>query len=402
MRQLTLREYQTAPDVELSRDELHGIQRLTSSIDIWPAEAGEDRWDLTPGSEVGGIQVGELAIEIQPKLPIDRLLFMLSYNLARQRRFPEDFGFIDRPRLVEAVLPAFAYQLRRALRRGMLQGYRSEEDALQTVRGRIRFDDQIRAHYGRMPPVEVRYDEFTEDITENRILKAALHRVGKLRIRSTETRRSLLAFELGFANVSTVEYHRSSIPQITFTRLNEHYRPAIELARLILRATSFETSHGEVIGSAFLVDMNQIFEDFVVIALREALSLSPASFPQGAAGRQIRLDRAGRIRLMPDISWWVAGACRFVGDVKYKKIRVDGVQHPDIYQLLAYTIATDLPAGMLIYAAGEADEVRHEIRHADKRLRVIPLHLSGTPEEILAEIAGIAGEIRELAALGRG
>ena len=30
----------------------------------------------------------------------------------------------------------------------LLHGYRTEEEALQTVRGRIRFDDQIRRRFG--------------------------------------------------------------------------------------------------------------------------------------------------------------------------------------------------------------------------------------------------------------
>ena len=46
----------------------------------------------------------------------------------------------------------FVAAVTRALPRGVLQGYRSEEDALPTVRGRIRFDEQIKRRYGRFPP----------------------------------------------------------------------------------------------------------------------------------------------------------------------------------------------------------------------------------------------------------
>ena len=37
---------------------------------------------------------------------------------------------------------------RRAFGRGLLRGYLTEEEALHTVRGRIRFDEQIRRRYG--------------------------------------------------------------------------------------------------------------------------------------------------------------------------------------------------------------------------------------------------------------
>ena len=398
MRHLSLREYQTKSEVELSADEIAEIQRHASSIGIAPSTTRPGTFDLTPGSHVGALRIGGLAIEIQPKIPLDRLLFMISYSVDPKNWRRLDFDFGERDSLLEAVIPGFVAQTRRALRRGLLQGYIAVEDALATVRGRIRFDDQLRDRYGIFPPVEVRYDEFTEDIVENRLLKAALARLGRMRIRSADVRRSLRAFDAALANVSLVEFQPSQLPEIGWTRLNEHYRPAVELAKLILRATSFEVGHGAVRSTSFLVDMNRVFEDFVVIALRESLGLSTTTFPQGNERHTLHLDHGGQIRLKPDISWWQGRECRFVGDVKYKQVDHRGVKHADIYQLLAYTIAADLPGGLLIYAAGEASEAVHEIRHLDKRLQVIPLGLTGSPDEILGQIDNVAGRIRMLRA----
>ena len=83
---------------------------------------------------------------------------------------------------------ALASQARRAFSRGLLHGYRTEEEALHTVRGRIRFDEQIRRRFGVPLPVEVRYDEFTDDILENRLVMAAAHRLGGMRLRSQRRR----------------------------------------------------------------------------------------------------------------------------------------------------------------------------------------------------------------------
>ena len=47
---------------------------------------------------------------------------------------------------------------------GLLQGYRHEEEALHTVRGRIRFNDQVNRRFGVPLLLEVAFDEFTEDI----------------------------------------------------------------------------------------------------------------------------------------------------------------------------------------------------------------------------------------------
>lgn len=104
--------------------------------------------------------------------------------------------------------------------------------------------------------------------------------------------------------------------------------------------------------------MNRVFEDFLVCALREALCLDANSFPQGATRKGLRLEAnpPGNIRLRPDLSWWRGGTCVFVGDAKYKRVTVRGVENADLYQLLAYTLATNLPSGLLVYAVGLSAE----------------------------------------------
>lgn len=398
MRFLSLREYRTEFDVSLSLDEIKSIRSVTDSIVIVPSTYVDGCYHLTPGSHVGGVQLASLAIEIRPKIPLDRLLFLISYTLDRQRWLETRFDFGERSSLMEAIIPGFVSQVRRAFQRGVLHGYRSEEDSLQTVRGRIRFDDQVRDRFGILPPVEVRYDEFTDDIEENRLIKAAITRLGRMRIRSEPARRSLRAFDSVLVNVRNVEYRPRQLPDVSYTRLNSHYRAAIELAKLILKATSFEVEHGSVQTTAFLVDMNTIFEDFVAIALRECLGLPEGTFPQGARQKGLVLDRASSIRLRPDLSWWGGGRCVFAGDVKYKNINPNGVIHPDLYQLLAYAIAADLPGGLLLYAAGETEAVTHEIVHAGKTLQVLTLDLQGSPQSILGQIAGVAQRIRQLRA----
>jgi 5-methylcytosine-specific restriction enzyme subunit McrC len=146
-----------------------------------------------------------------------------------------------------------------------------------------------------------------------------------------------------------------------------------------------------VAGAAFLIDMNVVFEDFVVIALREALGLTKGQFPQQARGKELYLDREQRLRLKPALSWWEGGRCIFVGDAKYKRTReTAGVQHPDAYQLLAYTTATGLPTGMLIYAAGEEPQQTYTISQAGKTLDVRTLNLNQEPDDVLADVRRLA------------
>ena len=68
----------------------------------------------------------------------------------------------------------------------------------------------------------------------------------------------------------------------------------------------------------------------------------------------------------------------------------------DLYQLLAYATALDLPGGLLIYAQGEAEGATYDIRHTCKQLEVVALDLSGSLEEILERVKAIAHRIEFL------
>ena len=136
-RRIVLTEYETQWSVFLTKEELRGLQTLAPSIDTRPAADHGDHYHLTPGSEVGTINLGATQIEIRPKLPIDRVLFLISYSLDPKMWLKDEVAFEHREFLVEAVVPAFVSHVRRAFRRGVLQGYRTEEDVIPIVRGRI-------------------------------------------------------------------------------------------------------------------------------------------------------------------------------------------------------------------------------------------------------------------------
>ena len=167
---------------------------------------------------------------------------------------------------------------------GLLHGYRTEEESLYTVRGRIRFADQIRRRYGIPLPVEVRYDEFTEDILANRLVKAATRTLGAMHLRDGKSRSGLAWVAATLDNVVRVSFPPGDVPTVAFDRLNEHYREVIGLARLILQHGTVEMGPGRVQASGFLMDMNRIFEGFIRRALREELGLSERAFPDSSRG----------------------------------------------------------------------------------------------------------------------
>lgn len=395
MRNLDLREWTpTEEPVALSVRERDRLKPLLASIE--PARGTSDAYYLRPGSTIGALEIGDLSVAIEPKLTIGRVLYLAAYAMGVDFR-EERFDYVRQPTLVEALVPALTRAARRAFARGLLHGYRTEEEALHTVRGRFRVADQIRRRFGVPLPVEVRYDDFTDDVLANRLVKAAADRLGKLRIRSAQSRLDLAWVAATLDNVGLVEFPPNAVPEVKFDRLNEHYREVVTLARLILRHTSFEAARGAVRANGFLMDMNDVFQEFVTRALREELRLPEPTFPSDRKlPKKIFLDQDGQVNLRPDLSWWDGLTCTFVGDAKYKRVKHAHVPNADLYQLLAYTTALDLPGGLLIYAEGETNDVVHGVRHAGKQLEIATLDLSGNIDSLRSEIGRLAERVRAL------
>ena len=285
MIQIDLQEYQQSEPYPLSVAERDDLRAVVPSLRMEPA-AGEDAaYHLTPGSTVGAVEIGDLSVLIEPKIGIPQLLSLACYAMgvfkSQDKRM---FDFDEERALPDTLALALAAAARRAFSRGLLHGYRTEEEALHTVRGRIRFADQIRQRYGIPLPVEVRYDEFTDDITENQLVRAAAARLGQMRLRSQKARRDLGWIAAVLDDVSLVEFPPNSVREVLFDRLNEHYRGVVGLSRLILRHSAFESERGTVRATGFLMDMNTLFQEFVTVALREALGLSERVFRESNIG----------------------------------------------------------------------------------------------------------------------
>lgn len=404
MTEIDLKEYERA-EYELSAAQRDALLReaRTLGLSIDRVLDAEGTYSLATGPTVGAVEIGDLSVLIEPKIGIPQLLSLACYAMrvfrSREQKF---FDFEESEALPDTLAIALASAAREAFVQGLLHGYREEEEALQTIRGRIMLEEQMRRRFGIGLPVEVRYDEFTDDILANQLVKGAVSRLARMRLRSMKARQGLSWVAAMLDQVSLVEFGPNDIPEVRFDRLNEHYRGVVGLARLVLRHSAFEAGRGDIRASGFLMNMNDLFQEFVTVALRETLGVSEQTLRSDRDISRITLDRDGAVRLEPDLSWWDGMICTFVGDAKYKNLTNNRVPVDDLYQLLAYATALNLPGGLLVYAKGEADVASFRVRHAGKRLDVASLDLTGPLDHVLQRVDHVAVRVLRLRDEARG
>jgi 5-methylcytosine-specific restriction enzyme subunit McrC len=391
MKTLNLREY-TEEYRSLTPAEVD-VLRSKFRCQVTRADTGEDYYTIRPQDAVGAAVVGDTSIVIRPKLPIARVLFLIAHAI--DPHWAGDAQLTTADSLTDAVAGLFAHLCDQALHAGLLRGYRDHREQLHTVRGRIDFTEQLRASPGRNLPLAVSYQSHDDDIPENRLLAAAVETLHRLPVYAESARRWLARLRITLAGVRPVRFRAHEIPVIRWTRLNQHYRPAVELARLILSGAEADLAAREVQAAGLVVRMSEVFENFVRNATRRALGASDQEFPSGKHAPKLYLDDRRRLNVQPDLSRWVDGRCHFVGELKYRYDAGNG-DAPNVYQTVAYALAAGVPHASLVYADGPETGAQHYLPGLGARIHIRHLDLDTEPADLLGQIRALADHIDRL------
>ena len=382
-----LYEYESLDDVELSEAAARRLRKAAAGVLTVEPGAGEGRWVLTAKEYVGSLVTEDVRVLIRPKIRPENLFLMLEVGLPQSAWRREAFDYATTDDLLPSIVAFFARTAETVVARGLLRAYRPEAERLVALRGRIDIAAQFKLG-GLSTPLACRYDEYTTDIAENRYLRRAVRVALRVPGVLPEDRQRLLRLIAGFEDVVDVPMEADELDRITITRLNQHYEPALRLARILLANLTLQDQSGKSSASSFLLDMNKLFERFVEQRLRSALSGRLQVLGQSGA----YLGTGRQVPILPDLRFRRRGVERYVGDIKYKLTTDAKARTSDYYQLLAYTTALDLPEGVLIYALADGGAVERSVtvRHAGKVLNTYAIDLSGDANAVDQSINELA------------
>jgi 5-methylcytosine-specific restriction enzyme subunit McrC len=382
---LILAEGAAAQTVALTDAEYLALQQL-ALVNVTPT-LDRGLYDVVAARKIGAVAIGDRQVVVRPKIAdLNRLVFMLGYakDPGIWRDDLVDLSSADE--LLPALAETFSRLALAAVEQGLLQGYKTVQETLPVLRGRMLTGEQMTRLYCLPVPVAVEYDDFTVDIAENQILLMAMRRLLVVPMISIRARRRLQRLRLILADVNAPP-RGAGPPTWRRSRLNVRYQPALALAQIVLAADSFEHHIGDLRVTGYMFDMWRVFEDFVTVALAESLrSYGGRSICQ----KPLSLDIRRRVTMKPDMMWENGGTVRAVVDAKYKAERPDGFPNADLYQMLAYCTVLGTDAGHLIYAKGNEPVSRHTVEGSGVVIHCHALDLSATPSDLLEKVDQLA------------
>jgi McrBC 5-methylcytosine restriction system component len=301
----------------------------------------------------------------------------------------------------------YARLLRELCRRDFRSYYRAEEDELRGhIRGRLNLSVYARrAVQGKPHILPCRWDEFTVDNWDNRILWAAARRLKTVAAaldpqaarRVWEPFRHLLSWFGPVAElpITTADFHKSRLG-----RMSPYYRRALVWARLLLQGGDLPGAGGQA--PPLVLDAPAVFEKFAEAVARASLpdaSWHPRFQHECSFSFVTRPGQQDHIRT-PDILLSGPDGLCAVGDTKYKdvleraasadlgsaeEVLKVGIQAADWNQLYVYMRMKGASSGFFVVpfwnADGEPFEWKENFRFTDRscdsteRVAVLALNL---------------------------
>lgn len=303
------------------------------------------------GSVVGTIQVGELRVDVRPRMAAAELATLIRYaydgDFCQQR---SSIG-LQRVGLDELICVVLADELSAVRQKGLSRQYVDRKERLEVLRGRLDFLGSFPWNNNGMTGVVCRYHVLTCNNLDNQLVRAGLERAVLMDTTIATRRRLLEHLQVWreIASAKDVARRDFEVARSRYTRLSDHYRLAHHLSEIIVAGNRPRAVYeaGAVTTAGLCLDMAELFELFVTRLLSGQLAKHGLTVKAQMPDRGAFLDGVGAVyrRVRPDLVVFRDRLPVAVIDAKYKDywkatgsagVPLKRVSNEDLYQLFFY------------------------------------------------------------------
>ena len=237
-----------------------------------------------------------LPLVVTTKYGCDHIDFLKMFSVCfnsgiEAKRFSMIYGVdMEQPRikapelrsvLSPLIVAHFLSVVRELVKRGLKKDYVQREENLKKVKGRISIlhNERLNVLKKRYDKVFCRYQEYSEDTVENRLIKKAL-RFSQQILQVNGISKSMFPLQhtiheclSAFVNVGD-QIEVWEVKSIKHHKIFKEYDDAIKLAQMILHRYDYSitniTTAEEEYCPVFWIDMSMLYEHYVLGLLREA------------------------------------------------------------------------------------------------------------------------------------
>ena len=309
---------------------------------------------------VGVIQVGNITIEILPKIGkesvpggskdewqqvlIDMLRECNWMKVYAHEKASLQFKFNS---ILEAYLELFIKECESLLRQGLIKKYRSENSNCNSLKGKLLFSQNINENLVHQERFYTRHQVFDRNNVFNQILFKALKIIPFIS-QSPLLKDRVYSLLLSFPDLEDLKVHDSTFQNLVFDRKTAPYREAIEIAAMLLLNYRPDVSTGYNHILAILFDMNDLWEEYIYRQIQRYSIEGWRIKPQDEEFFWKQSNGNSTKSIKPDIVITAKGKTIII-DTKWKLPEDDIPSDNDLKQMFVYNEYWDGITAILLY-----------------------------------------------------
>ena len=317
---------------------------------------------IVPQNFVGTIPLDDIQIEILPKIPLvennieaEKIRFLeilQSIDYFKEKIFSNSKIEITDTSILEIFIHLFIEEVEKIIKKGLIYRYVDKNENLNVFKGKLDINNHIKYNFSHKEKFFMKFDEFSVDSLENITIKLTIQKLKKISV-NLKNKENLNKIGHYFENVSILDGSIENLKYLTFDRMNDYYKNAIQWAKIFLNNQSssiFSTNNGEI--PSILFPMETIFENYIANKLVNIIQEksynqlaikvqdNSCSIFSSISLNNVKIDN-NILRIRADIVIKNKDAKEiFILDTKWKILnKLDDkfkISTEDVYQMLAY------------------------------------------------------------------
>ncbi|RXG15007.1 5-methylcytosine-specific restriction enzyme subunit McrC [Leeuwenhoekiella aestuarii] len=331
-------------------NELHGNKYFTVGLD-----------KITFKHYVGVLQVDDLCIEIMPKadrsatdtgLWRDVLIDML--RATRKLKLNQvDHAHVTKQskHLLDIYFEWYLNEVKKLMHQGLIKKYYLKQGNLNTLKGKLVFAKQISQNLIHKERFYTEHQVYDKDHLIHQILQQALGIIEQF-TRGRYLYGKCKSVQLDFPEVKAINATAATFDKLVLGRKEQPYNTALEIARLIILNFAPNVKSGSEKMIALLFDMNNLWEEYVLVQLKQAYI---GSNYRVLGQSQKKFWNTNSIK--PDIVIFNGEKTELVIDTKWKMIDRNKPSTQDLRQMYVYNEYWSSAKALLLYPSNASNEI---------------------------------------------
>lgn len=309
---------------------------------------------------VGVIQVGNITIEILPKIGKEAdqtgnkdewqqvLIDMLrECNWMKVHAHQNASLQFKHNNILEAYLELFIKECESLLHMGLIKKYRLENENCTSIKGKLLFGKNIQLNLVHQERFYTRHQVYDRNNIFNQILLKALKIIPAIS-QSPLLKERVSSLMLAFPELSDIKVNEATFTQLVFDRKTSDYREAIEIAAMLLLNYRPDISSGYNHVLAILFDMNDLWEEYIYRQIQRHNTHNWKIEPQQEKLFWYQTNTTRNKSIKPDIVITSNGRTIII-DTKWKLPEDNIPSDNDLKQMFVYNEYWDGIAAILLY-----------------------------------------------------